>query len=281
MANEAQREYWNTAPGRRWVTLQESFDRSFQEMTALLTAAAGIQPGEAVLDVGCGSGATTLEAARRTGPGGRATGVDVSEPLLNLARERTAAAGLANVELLLADAQTHAFGPEEFDILVSRLGLMFFDAPVAAFRNLRAALRPGGRLCFVAWAGLEANPWFALPLAAGRRRIGPAKPQPPGAPGPLAFSDAGYVRGLLEDAGFTNVSVAEELTWIAGHGTPEEEAEFAFAAGPLARLVNETKPGAEVRAEIAREIAEAFRPYAGENGLRVPTSIYCVTAVTR
>jgi SAM-dependent methyltransferase len=278
MANEAQREYWNTGPGQRWVTLQAAFDRSFQNMTALLLGRSGIRAGEGVLDVGCGSGASTLEAGRRVGAQGRVLGVDVSEPLLDLARERTARSGLNNVDFVLADAQTHGFAPGRFDLILSRFGVMFFDAPETAFRNLRAALRPDGRICFVCWAGLEANPWFKMPLAAGVGRLGPPKAQPARAPGPLAFSDPQYLRDVLEGAGWSRIDVDEQRPWLVGHPTVEEEAAFAAAAGPLARLIAEKKPEAGVREEIVHGIAEAFRPFATEQGGRIPSTVYCLTA---
>jgi SAM-dependent methyltransferase len=278
MANEAQREYWNTAPGQRWVTLQAAFDRSFQDVTALLLARSEIRANESVLDVGCGSAATTLEAARRAGAEGRVLGVDVSAPLLELARERTAKSGLRNVDFLLADAQTHGFAPGQFDLAVSRFGVMFFDAPVDAFHNLRAALRPGGRICFVCWAALDANPWFQLPLAAGVSRLGPPIAKPAHAPGPLAFGDPRYLEDVLAGAGYSRIDVDEQRPTLAGHATPEEEAAFAVAAGPLARLFAEKKPEAGIRDEIARDIAEAFRPFATDQGLRIPSTVYFVTA---
>lgn len=278
MANETQREYWNSAPGQRWVTLQRAFDRSFEELSEALFGAAGLRGGERVLDVGCGSGATTLEAARRAGPSGSALGVDVSEPLLALARERAAGAGLRNVAFVLADAQTEPFSRRAYDLLVSRLGVMFFDDPVAAFCNLRQALRPGGRLCFVCWAPLSLNPWFELPLAAGVRLLGEPDPQPPRAPGPMAFSDQRYVRDILVRAGFGRVEVAEARLILHGHATVEEEAAFALAAGPLARLLTAKNAGPQARESIARDVAAALAPFLTEDGVRTPGAFHLVAA---
>src|SRR5579885_3498256 len=115
---------------------------------------AAIQSGERILDIGCGSGETTLELARRAGPAGSALGVDISRLLLDAARAAARQAALANVSFQEADAQTHAFAPASFDLVFSRFGVMFFEDPDAAFRNLKTALRPGGRLCFVCWRPL-------------------------------------------------------------------------------------------------------------------------------
>jgi len=278
MANQAQRDYWNAAAGRNWVALQSAFDRTFEGLNALLLDRSAVRAGESVLDVGCGSGATVLAAARCAGAGGRVLAVDISEPLLALARERVRLAGLANVEFLLADAQSEALPARSFDLICSRLGVMFFEDPVEAFRNLRAALRPGGRLCFACWAPLDDNPWLKLPLAVGVQRLGPPKQQPRRAPGPMAFSDAEYVRDILADAGFSAIGIEELRPEVGAHATAEEEAPFALAAGPLARLVNEKKPDPAARADLVREVAEALRPYVTEAGVRAPAAFYCVTA---
>lgn len=278
MTNETQREYWNAGPGQRWASLQQAFDRSFEELSEALFAAAALRAGERILDVGCGSGATTLEAARRTGSSGSVLGVDVSEPLLALARERAAGEGLRNVAFVLADAQTEPFSRGAYDLLVSRLGVMFFDDPVAAFCNLRQALRPAGRLCFVCWAPLSLNPWFALPLAAGVRLLGEPDPQPPRAPGPMAFSDKDYVRHILVRAGFGRIEVAEARLTLRGHATVEEEATFALAAGPLVRLLTAKNAGRQARERIAGDVAAAFAPFLTDHGVRTPGAFHLVTA---
>ena len=278
MANEAEREVWNSANGQRWVAFQHAFDRAFGELTSMLFERSGLHTGERVLDVGCGSGTTTLEASKRAGPSGSALGVDISEPLLALAQERARAADARTVQFLLADAQTHVLPANSFDLVCSRLGVMFFDAPVTAFRNLRSALKPGGRLCFVCWASLNANPWLALPLSAGVRRLGPPEAKPPRSPGPMAFSDPDYVREVLTGAGFSGIVVEEVRPFIRGHRTAEEEAAFARAAGPVNRLLIEKNAEPAVRDEIAREIAEGFRPFVTEEGFRAPSTFWRVSA---
>lgn len=278
MANEAQREYWNGPAGQKWVAFQAELDARLQDVSARLLRAAAIRPGERLLDVGCGAGATLLEAAAQTGTGGSAVGVDISEPLLARARARVDAAGLGNVVLLAADAQTHAFSPEEFDLVYSRFGVMFFEDPVAAFANLRRALAPGGRLCFVCWRALHENPWFAAPLKAAVRRLGPPEPQPPRAPGPLAFAEAGYVASILDRAGFAKVRICHEDAVVCGQSGVDQEAAFAVAMGPAARLIEARGADPATRAEIVAETAEALRRYTTPEGLRTPAALYCVLA---
>src|SRR5262249_21344546 len=143
--------------GPRWVGRQGLQEARNVEMLAMLLEAAHAVPGEQVLDVGCGTGVTTEPYARAVAPGGGVTGVDISQPMLDAARRRMEKRGIANVTLLLADAQVHPFPPASFDLLTSRCGLMFFADPTAAFGNLRLALKPGGRLCAAVWASLPEN----------------------------------------------------------------------------------------------------------------------------
>src|ERR1700730_788171 len=162
-ANAAQQEYWNTVAGPRWVGLGGFVERRVRAVNDLLLARSEVAPGEKVLEVGCGTGAATVPVAEAVGDTGEGVGIDISEPMLAGARERIANSGLRNITLLRADAQVHAFEPNRFDLIASRFGVMFFADPVAAFRNLLGAARPGGRLCFACWAALEENWHWLIP----------------------------------------------------------------------------------------------------------------------
>src|SRR4051795_1532655 len=156
-ANEAMQRYWNEVAGPRWVGRQAVQEARNVEMLEQLLAAAAVQPGERVLDIGVGTAITTIPYAQAVGPSGHVTGADIARPMLDAARRRVDEAGLKNVELILTDAQVHAFEPDSYDLLTSRLGVMFFADPVAAFRNLIRALRPGGRLVMAVWATIDEN----------------------------------------------------------------------------------------------------------------------------
>jgi len=277
-ANADQAEYWNSALAEKWVTHQAEFDQRLRLLGDALINRAAIRRGERVIDVGCGTGATTLELADQVGPEGSVLAIDLSAPMLALARRRSAARGQDNVRFLCADAQNHRFEQAAHDLLISRFGLMFFSDPVAAFGNLRTALRPGGHLGFVCWAALERNPWLALPLAVGERWLGPAEPQPPRAPGPLAFSETGYVEEILAAAGFVDVVIETVATRLPGAPTAQAEAEFACLVGPLARLIRTREPDAATERAIALEVAERFRPFQSEAGVRVPATLHYVQA---
>jgi SAM-dependent methyltransferase len=277
-ANPAQAEYWNTGRGEQWVIHQAALDARFAGIRDALLARAALRPGERALDVGCGTGATTLALAEGVGRAGAVLAVDLSAPMLELARERAATAALEQVRFLCADAQSHAFERAAYDLLVSRFGVMFFSDPVAAFANLRQALRPGGRLAFVCWGPLEANPWFALPLAVGARRLGPPDPEPPRAPGPLAFAEPGYVEEILARAGFAAIGIETVTERLPGARSAAEEAAFARVIGPLARLIQTRAPAPATIEALVGEVAAGFAPYQTDAGVRVPASVHYVQA---
>jgi SAM-dependent methyltransferase len=277
-ANPEQAQYWNAARGGQWVTHQEALDARFAGVRDQLLARAAAGPGERALDIGCGTGATTLELAAQVGPGGAVLAVDISAPMLELARQRCAARGLEQVRFLCADAQSHAFQPAH-DLLISRFGVMFFGDPVKAFANLGRALRPGGRLAFACWGPLDDNPYFALPLAAGVQALGPPDPEPPRAPGPMAFAETDYVEEILGEAGWTAVRIETVSEPLPCAPTAEEEAAFARVVGPLARLIQTRAPDPATLQAIIETLTGRFRPYQSAAGLRIPATLHYVSAL--
>lgn len=208
MANAAQIDYWNVTAGPEWVRRQAFFDAMLAPFGAAAIDAADLAPGQQVIDVGCGCGTTTIDLARRVGPDGHVLGVDVSAPMLGVARRRVTEARLdGTVALTQADAQEHGFAPGGADRLFSRMGVMFFDDPPRAFANLRRALAPDGRLAFACWQPLDVNEWMAIPLGALRTVVALPAPAPPHAPGPFAFGQEGYVRDVLARAGWVDIEV--------------------------------------------------------------------------
>ena len=160
-ANAAQRRYWNTVAGPRWVASPGFRERRNQESLALLLAHLNLTGGESVLEIGPGTGALTVPLAEAVGEHGRVVAVDISEPMLDAARQKVAERGLGNVTLHSGDAQVFAFEPAAFDLATSRMGVMFFADPAAAFRNIKSALKPGGRLAFACWAPNRREPALA------------------------------------------------------------------------------------------------------------------------
>ncbi|HEY5409097.1 MAG TPA: class I SAM-dependent methyltransferase, partial [Caulobacteraceae bacterium] len=185
--NAEQVGLWNEAMGRTWAMLHERLDRQLDPIGRAAMQKAGFKAGDAVLDVGCGCGETSLEIAGRIAPG-EVLGLDASAMLLDIAREAAAAKGVANASFVQADGQVWS-APHQFDVLFSRFGVMFFENPEAAFTNLRRALKPGGRLDFACWRQPKDNLWLALPMQATKHLLPPLPPGDPNAPGPFAFAD--------------------------------------------------------------------------------------------
>jgi SAM-dependent methyltransferase len=277
-AGAEQRQYWNRVAGPRRVQNHEFIERRNRAVDALLLARAAPAEGESVLEVGCGTGATVFLLAKAVGPRGRVAAIDISEPMLSFARRRVAQAGLANVSLVLADAQTYRFEPASFDLAISRFGVMFFADPVAAFANLCAAIKPGGRLAFACWAPMAENRHWFVPFGIAVSHLGPPAPEPADAPGPMSLSDPARTRGILSSAGFAEIDIRRESIEIEG-GTPEEEAGHTFQMGPTARLIEEKTPAQPVLEALRQEIRDAFTAQAAPDGrVRLAGTILLVTA---
>jgi len=275
--NEAQRHYWNTIAGPRWVASPGFRERRNQESLTLLLGCLRLAGGESVLEIGCGTGAVTIPLAQAVGEHGRVVAVDISEPMLNAARQRVGESGMRNVTLLSGDAQVLAFERAAFDLATSRMGVMFFSDPVAAFRNIGSSLKPDGRLVFACWAPLGENPHWLISYDIALHHLGPPAPSTGHVPGPLAFGDPDYIRGVLAAAGFADIEITRAHPTIIG-GNPEEEARQALMMGPTARLIEEKKPADAIRQRIAEKIAAAFAAEASAGPIRLRATIFLVAA---
>lgn len=270
--NAQQAIYWNEAAGPTWAELQAPLDRQLAPLGRAGMAALGPQPGERILDIGCGAGETSLELARAVAPGGHVTGADISRPLLEVARRR--AEGLAGVDFLEADVQIAAFAPGGFDAVFSRFGVMFFSDPEAAFINIRRALKPGGRLAFVCWRTPAENPIMMAPMAAALAHVPPPAPPEPGAPGPFAFSDPDRVRGILAAAGFGDVSITAHNEKVGG-GDLDTVVGLSLKVGPLGGLLREHPDKRDV---VIASVRAALAEHDGADGVRLDSATWIVTA---
>ena len=277
-ANADQAAFWNDQPGQNWVSFQPQLDAQLTEITDQLLAASAPRPGERVLDIGCGAGGSTFALADAVGSTGSVLGLDVSAPLLAHAEERRRGLGLGQVSFALADAQDHPFAPGGFDLAASRFGVMFFADPVAAFGNIARALRPDGRLVFVAWAGPEHNPWFTLPQRLAVARLGPVAPTPPDAPGPMAFRDAGRVVGLLEAAGLRDVRAEAVDLGLPNPGGLDAVLALVGNIGSLPRVLREKGGTPEDRAAILAAIRSELAAFVTPDGVRLPARVIVYAA---
>lgn len=275
-ANADQIEYWSGEAGKKWTDGQEHLDAMLAPFGQAAMEVAGIALGERVIDVGCGCGGTTLELAKRVGPMGSVLGVDVSAPMLRHAGERAVTAGTNNLNFAMADASTFGFEREAADVVFSRFGVMFFRNPVEAFANLRAALRPKGRLCFVCWRSLNQNAWVAVPREAALKHLPAPEPMSPDEPGPFAFADAERVTDILREAGFRAVVLERYGIKVRNEGSLDDAVDFVVDMGPTSRLLADTE--GDVRDAAIAEIREALRSHHDGEALHMGAATWIVTA---
>lgn len=270
--NAAQVAYWNAAGGEAWADAHEALERQIRPLGEAALAALAPQAGERIIDIGCGAGATSLALAAAVGPAGRVVGVDVSRPLLAIAEARGARA--PNLRFIEADAQTHGFDHGGFDAAFSRFGVMFFADPAAAFANIRAALKPGGRLAFVCWRSLAENGWMAVPLAAALPQLPPLPPPDPEAPGPFALADRARIEAILDSAGFAEVAIRAHDCGIGGHDLATTTG-LLLRVGPLGAVLRESP---ELAPKVEAAVAGALAPHERDGGIWLPGAVWIVTA---
>jgi ubiquinone/menaquinone biosynthesis C-methylase UbiE len=272
--NVQQVEYWNGAAGERWARLQEKIDLHVEGITEAALEFAAPQEGERILDLGSGCGTTTFLLAFRIGRDGTAAGIDISVPMLGVARAR-AMAQSANVVFIEGDVSTYDFQPV-FDLAFSRFGVMFFADPVSAFVNIGRALAPAGRLVFVCWRSMAENVWASAPMGAAMHLLPPQEPVDPLAPGPFALADRARLHSILADANFSHVEIERFDGTMNMGATLDEAAAEVLNIGPLARAA--TDLAEETRAKIRAAVEAAHLPYASKAGVTPPAACWMVRA---
>ena len=274
--NQDQIEYWNGETGDKWVKHADDLDGMLAPFIDMILSAANLKSGEAVMDVGCGSGALSRAAVEKVGPNGHVTGVDISEPMLGLARQRNEQSG-QGAAFLEADASQYDISPKA-DIVISRFGVMFFDDPVGAFANIRGNVKAGGRLAFACWRSPFENGWALTPLQIALPFLPePPTPPEPGTPGPFAFADQDHLCQVLETAGWQDVTInAENLDMVLPGKAAAESAGFMLKMGPLAVQIREHKLDI---GPIKTAITEHFQSIVNDKGeLSLPGAVWIVTA---
>lgn len=268
--------FWSGPAGAKWIEHEAEQDRFLSAVADAVLDVTGLQSGERVLDIGCGTGAVTLQAAEAVGPDGHVLATDIAPPFV--ARVAARAAGLSQVATRLGDAQIADWPMPGFDAAISRFGVMFFSDPVAAFANIASGLRPGGRFAFAAWGPAEDNPYWHLPRQVIARRIGPQPRPEPNAPGPMGLADAEWASGVLRSAGLAEVAVETREIALLHEGGAEGAADLSLRIGPAVRPLKEIEATAEQVAAVKAEIAEAFAPYETAAQAQIPATIHLYTA---
>ncbi len=269
--------YWNGEGGQIWVRTMDRSEANFASLTPRLLARAAAKPGEQVLDVGCGGGETSHALAQAVSPDGAVLAVDISEPILRVARQRHGA--VANLAFLQADAGNADLGTARFDLLFSRFGVMFFADPAAAFTNLCRAVKPSGRMVFLCWRAMDENAWIATSTAAAVAALGeehrPAPPADPRAPGPFAFADADHVRDILRRAGFGTVAI-DPLDEAMHLGDIQTALGYLKNMGPISQALPRVSADQQHAVDVA--MRDALGRYLVDGEVRAPSATWIVTA---
>lgn len=276
--NQAQADYWSSESGLKWIAFEEELDQVFSAVDRKLIEKSVPKSGERVLDIGCGTGATTREFSKHVAPDGNICAVDISPPLIAHARNHQFEAKI-EIQYHLADAQRDQIPGEPFDLVISRFGSMFFADPVLAFGHIRQRMRQDGRLVIAAWAKAKGNPWFEIPKNAAIDRLGPLDQSDPNAPGPLGFQNTNYVVEVLKSAGFRDV-VGETIRVNLEHPGPVERvAALASNIGPAARVLKKYNGSVEDIAETTRNVTAKFHAFVDQESVCIPANLNFFSAV--
>ncbi|HKE47410.1 MAG TPA: class I SAM-dependent methyltransferase [Rhodanobacteraceae bacterium] len=271
--NSEQAKMWNGVSGRAWVETQALLDEVLKPFEALLTAAVAVRRPARLLDVGCGTGATTIAAARQMGPGGRAVGIDISQPMIEAARAKAERAN-ASAAFVHADAQTHAFDRAGFDMIVSRFGVMFFDDPVAAFANLRHASADDAVLSVLVYRSPAENPFMLTAERAAAPLLPDMPARDPAAPGQFAFADPRRVERIFGDSGWADVDL--QPVDVACSFPARELVRWYTQLGPLGRVLADVDEARRTR--VVEAVRAAFDPYVHGDDVRFESACWQIAA---
>jgi SAM-dependent methyltransferase len=277
IVNTDQAEHWD-AMASTWVEIEPHLERTAQSPGQWVMDRLDLQPGQAVLDLGCGTGPTTVELGRRVGVDGSVLGVDIAAEMLVRARQRATEEGAANVSFLHADVQSYDLGTAAYDRAFSRFGVMFYADPVASFSNVHDSLKPGGLLGFVSWQDVMANEWMLVPGMAVMSVTGTLPPMPePGQPGPFSLSDAQHIHDVLRSAGFADVDVLPRNDVMSvSDGDIVEYARVALRVGAAREALKDADD--ETKARALESVIDALRDKVEDGQLSLTRGTLLVTA---
>jgi len=277
LANPDMRNYWNGDGGLNWIRFQSQLEKSLMPFGKQAISTAMIALDETVIDVGCGWGDTSIELAQQVGPKGHVLGIDISNLILEQAQNRLDASSLNNIKFECVDAESHQFDMMKLDVVFSRFGVMFFNNPVVAFRNIYGALKPGGRLIFICWQSIKENQWVNLPQEIVIQYVEIASVDPD-APGGFAFGDSTRVLGILDAAGFVDINVEPYKTKITVGENLDEAIILLSHLGPASSVIENPDLDGEIKNRILNDLRNALEFYKSLQGIELDAATWIFTA---
>ena len=276
--NKNQKDFWSGKGGDNWVERQNAMDTMLSPLGEAALNKLNFNEEENVLDIGCGCGHTTLNIAKRIGPSGNVTGLDISEPMLKRAKESAVEKSITNTSFKCVDVQTEDLGDQIYSAAFSRFGVMFFEDSIAAFKNINKSLISGGYLSFVCWQSPAVNPWQSLFIQEVKKFLDLPSP-PPRSPGPFAFMESEYVSSILEESKFQDITIEgheAEVNMFSGRSLSDSVKDYISINPVVTQMLKESSENQI--AEIVNSGIEAFSPYYSEKGLIFPSATWLVTA---
>ena len=276
--NKNQKDFWSGKGGDIWVERQNAMDTMLSPLGEAALNKLNFNEDENVLDIGCGCGHTTLNIAKRIGPSGNVTGLDISEPMLKRAKESAVEMSITNTSFKCIDVQTEDLGDQIYSTAFSRFGVMFFEDSIAAFKNINKSLISGGYLSFVCWQSPAVNPWQSLFIQEVKKFLDLPSP-PPRSPGPFAFMESEYVSSILEESKFQDIRIEgheAEVNMFSGRSLSDSVKDYISINPVVTQMLKESSENQI--AEIVNSGIEAFSPYYSEKGLIFPSATWLVTA---
>ena len=276
--NKNQKDFWSGKGGDIWVERQNAMDTMLSPLGEAALNKLNFNEEENVLDIGCGCGHTTLNIAKRIGPSGNVTGLDISEPMLKRAKESALEMSITNTSFKCVDVQIEDLGYQIYSAAFSRFGVMFFEDSIAAFKNINKSLISGGYLSFVCWQSPAVNPWQSLFIQEVKKFLDLPSP-PPRSPGPFAFMESEYVSSILEESKFQDITIEgheAEVNMFSGRSLSDSVKDYISINPVVTQMLKESSENQI--AEIVNSGIEAFSPYYSEKGLIFPSATWLVTA---
>ena len=276
--NKNQKDFWSGKGGDIWVERQNAMDTMLSPLGEAALNKLNFNEEENVLDIGCGCGHTTLNIAKRIGPSGKVTGLDISEPMLKRAKESAVEMSITNTSFKCVDVQTVDLGDQIYSAAFSRFGVMFFEDSIAAFKNINKSLISGGYLSFVCWQSPAVNPWQSLFIQEVKKFLDLPSP-PPRSPGPFAFMESEYVSSILEESKFQDIRIEgheAEVNMFSGRSLSDSVKDYISINPVVTQMLKESSENQI--ADIINSGIKAFSPYYSEKGLIFPSATWLVTA---